>query len=792
MTNPSDGLQAALTRLEAGEPLEAVTATLPAEDAELLKLASAMRATQSPRAAGAVRAQRQTLLRSAQAQRPALPSARPAWVLPVAISGAFIAVAFAAFLSLAALGALWWWNSRGGDPVAQNPTRVATSTPIAAAPSNPREATLNAARGLVEVQAGDGTWATASGGAVVEARQRVRTGALSSVTLAFYDGSRARLGPNSEIAVDTLDAQRSGARVIQLTQVSGDSDHDVAKSAEANSVYEVNTPSGAGRAKGTQFHVSVTALAIRFDVSEGAVDVSNVNVTVVVIAGHSTVVVIGQPPAPPLPRFSGEGEVQEINEAAWRIAGQTVLVNAGTLILGQPQVGDRVLFEGRLQPDGSKIADRLTLLSRRLTNTFRFIGTVEAIGAEAWTISGRTVRVDAATVIEPGIAVSDTVEASGEVAADGALVATRLDRLEPELEPFSLTGVVQSIAATAWSVSGVTVTVEVSTTIEAGIVVSDVVEVQGVVLADGTRLARSIAKLADGVVGEFEFTGIVISLDPWNVSGVPLATDDDTEIDDGLRIGNRVRVEGRVLADGAYLATAIERVDNGARHAIQFTARVQSIEPWVVGGVTVTVDSKTKIDDDIELGDWVTVKGNLLPDGAVIAKKITRVEAGPGCTSLTAIVVAINGNTLTLSDGQTLTLDDSIEVTGQLSLASVVIVQMCVGEDGGVMVIAIIVIFQLDELPPTPTPAPTATPLPTLTALPPPPSTGGSYDIRGNGETLTLTCTGHTVTIRGNNNRVTLLGACASVTVRGNNNWVSVQSATSITNTGNNNTVQGP
>jgi hypothetical protein len=186
------------------------------------------------------------------------------------------------------------------------------------------------------------------------------------------------------------------------------------------------------------------------------------------------------------------------------------------------------------------------------------------------------------------------------------------------------------------------------------------------------------------------------------------------------------------------------------------------------------------------------VKGNLLPDGAVIAKKITRVEAGPGCTSLTVIVVAINGNTLTLSDGQTLTLDDSIEVTGQLSLASVVIVQMCVGEDGGVMVIAIIVIFQLDELPPTPTPAPTATPLPTLTALPPPPSTGGSYDIRGNGETLTLTCTGHTVTIRGNNNRVTLLGACASVTVRGNNNWVSVQSATSITNTGNNNTVQGP
>jgi hypothetical protein len=732
-----DLLQEALTRLEAGESVETASASLPAEEAELLRTAAAMRTTPLPaREAMVVKLQRAKLLTAARTVKP-LPPSRPAWVLPIAISGVFATVVLMALVSVTALGALWWWSTRGNNPVVQVPTAIAT---VAVDPLTPQTAALNEAKGFVEVQAADGVWKLASAGEAIVAGQRVRTGALSSVTLDFYDGSRARLGPNSELAVEALDAQTSGARVIQLTQISGDSDHEVAKSADPNSVYEVNTPSGAGRAKGTQFHVSVTAIAIHFEVSEGAVDVSNLNVTVIVIAGHSTVIVIGQPPAPPAPRISGEGEAQEITASAWRIAGQTLLVNASTLILGEPQVGDRVLFEGRLLADGTKVADRITLLSRRITNTFQFIGTVEASGAEAWTISGRTVRVNAETFIQAGIAVSDTVEASGNIAADGTLIATRIERLESATEPFTLTGVVQSIGEAVWTVSGITFTVTPSTTIEAGIVVSDVVRVQGVVLSDGTRQASSIAEVDDGIVGEFEFTGIVISAEPWNVSGVPLATDDETEIDEGIRVGNRVRVEGRILADGTYLATEIEQLDNGARHAIQFTARVQSIDPWVVGGVTVTVDSQTKIEGEIALGDLVTVKGNLLPDGTVLAKKITRVSTGQGCVAVTLTVIAINGNTLTLSDGQTLTLDGSIPVTGQLSVASIIIVQTCTSDDGAVTIIAIIVIFQLE---PTPTPTLGPTPTPGLTLTPAPTPDNGFVTIchkpdKKGGKTMTI------------------------------------------------------
>jgi hypothetical protein len=715
-------LQDHLTRLEAGETLEAALTGLPADEADLVRLAAQLRALPQPaRDMSIVNVQRARLLRAAQQRQATVsqPAAKlaPRWLWPVAaVAGAAILLFLCAALVLGG-GALWW--NVGARGVAQNPTPAdlpvayATPAPVVVTVPDAQTALLDEVQGLVEVRASDGSWQAAAVGAPVRAGQRVRTGALSGATLVFYDGSRARLGPNTEIAVDALDAPRSGRRVIRLTQTTGESDHEVAKSSAPDSQYEVATPSGVGAAKGTAFQVSVTAVLIRFAVSEGVVAVSNLNVTVIVVAGHVSVIPINQPPTPPLPRFSGEGEVQEISPTAWRIAGQSLAVNSETALIGEPQVGDWVAFEGRILADGTRLADRITLLRRAIGNTFTFVGVVEGIGAETWTISGRAVRVTGAA-IEPGITVGNTVEVVGVIRPDGALQALSIRRLPAgAAETFSLIGVLQAKGDPVWTVSGITFTVTPSTTLDAGLVVGDVVRVTGVI-SDGTRIATSVQRLSVNV-GEFEFIGVVLSTNPWNVSGVGFTTNAETRIDPGIQIGNRVRVAGRVLPDGTRLATEIEQLDQGRRHAIQFTARVERINPWVVGGVTVTVDSKTKIEGDIRVGDWVTVKGNLLPDGAVLAKKITRVAAGGGCTSATLIVIGLNGNTLTLSDGQTLTLDGSIRVTGQLSPASVVVVQTCAREDGSQAVVAIIVIFQLEGIP---TPAPTRTPAPTSGCAP--------------------------------------------------------------------------
>lgn len=106
---------------------------------------------------------------------------------------------------------------------------------------------------------------------------------------------------------------------------------------------------------------------------------------------------------------------------------------------------------------------------------------------------------------------------------------------------------------------------------------------------------------------------------------------------------------------------------------------------------------------------------------------------------------------------------------------------------------------------PIPTSTPTTEPTPTVAAETPKPlqalhssptdsgsPTGrsGSYDVTESNQNLTLTCNGHSAVISGSGNTITLLGSCGSIVVRGNANMVFYQVAASITNTGNNNSIQ--
>jgi hypothetical protein len=812
MSQLDDLLEERLARLEAGEPLEACLAGLPESEANLLKKAAFLRAvSDADPVADRIAAERRELLRFVEAHKAmaprsasSAPTARPRWVLPAALAGGvFVLFTCAMIWSLLAglVGLNWLASQRSvaqnltpvregtvASPKATGTSNLGASTPVptvvALEAPDPQTAALRETHGVVEVQASDGTWAKAQAGAMVQAGQRVRTGALSSATLALYDGSRAHLGPNSEVSVDALDARRSGPRVVALTQRVGESDHDVATSSDAGSRYEVVTPSGVGKAKGTAFHVFVsTALFVRFDVDEGAVEVTGLNVTVVVVAGQSTIIVAGQAPQPPVFRISGEGEVERIG-ATWRIAGQDFLTHPDTVIVGDPQIGDWVAFEGRLLLNGTRIADRILLLRPRFENTFAFVGAVGAMGEDEWTIAGRGVRVDELTHIEPGIEIGDLVEVRGGIAQDGTLWAANIQPVVTN--GFRFTGVVQSIAPDVWAVSGISVTVDISTTIDPEIVVGDVVQVTGQILEDNTWLAQTIRRIPAGG-GPFEMVGVVTSLDPWIVNGIELATAEWTEIDEGIEIGDTVKVKGRILPDGTWLAAEIKSWDDGEPVRFEFVGRVSSINPWIVSGIPLAMDDNTEIKGEIAVGDRVRVAGVVLPDGTWLAEEIERLDHNQGCFSFSTVVRQIDAGRIILFDGQTVTLGEGITVEGELDVTAVIIVFGCVREDGTFSIVTIIVVGQI-ELPPMP---PTATSVPPPPTSVPPPSTG-SFDITDNGQTLTLTCSGHSVTIRGNDNHITLLGMCSSVTIRGNSNWVSIQSATSITNTGNNNIIQGP
>ena len=107
----------------------------------------------------------------------------------------------------------------------------------------------------------------------------------------------------------------------------------------------MHTPSGTGEAKGTFFHVSVTpSLVVRFLVDEGAVAVTNLDVTVIVVAGQLTTIALDEPPAEPVFRVTGEGQITAIGET-YTIAGQIFMTHDGTVVVGNPQVGDWVFVE---------------------------------------------------------------------------------------------------------------------------------------------------------------------------------------------------------------------------------------------------------------------------------------------------------------------------------------------------------------------------------------------------------------------------------------------------------------
>jgi len=99
------------------------------------------------------------------------------------------------------------------------------------------------------------------------------------------------------------------------------------------------------------------------------------------------------------------------------------------------------------------------------------------------------------------------------------------------------------------------------------------------------------------------------------------------------------------------------------------------------------------------VGDWATVKGNLRPDGTVLAKKITLVQRALGCLTISTVVKSVDAGQLVLFDGQTVGLSDALEVEGEPLVASVLLIRVCVNEDGTLDIIRIVVISQLDEVP---------------------------------------------------------------------------------------------
>jgi hypothetical protein len=148
-------------------------------------------------------------------------------------------------------------------------------------------------------------------------------------------------------------------------------------------------------------------------------------------------------------QFEFEGVVEAIGAEEWTISGRTFAITEGTAILGDPVVGDTVWVRAVQLPDGALVALRIAKKTETPTpETFAFEGVIQRFPERIigqWIIGGRTVFVDASTVITGTPALGAQAKVVARMQGRGRIEALSIDIAEPA--PQTLTGRIVSLPA---------------------------------------------------------------------------------------------------------------------------------------------------------------------------------------------------------------------------------------------------------------------------------------------------------------------------------------------------------
>ncbi len=318
--------------------------------------------------------------------------------------------------------------------------------------------------------------------------------------------------------------------------------------------------------------------------------------------GTVTASSIAAEPKPPVKPYFFTGTVTALPGTSgqignWTVGGKTVSVTASTMFpsgqLATIAVGSAVDGLGILNADGSITALWIALQGIPPTKGYDVHGAVTALPGTTgqigdWTVAGVTVIVSATTVFPTGqpasITVGTVVDVNGTLNADGTVTASRI-AAEPQPPPkgYDFTGTVTALPGTSgqignWTVGGKTVDVTSSTVFPAGqlatIVVGSMVEIDGVLNADGSITALRIAiqgTLPGPPSRGHDLHGVVTSLPgttdqigKWTVAGVTVIVSAATVFPAGqpasITVGTRVDVDGTLNADGTFTASRIDAV----------------------------------------------------------------------------------------------------------------------------------------------------------------------------------------------------------------------------------------
>ncbi len=162
-------------------------------------------------------------------------------------------------------------------------------------------------------------------------------------------------------------------------------------------------------------------------------------------------------------RIELRGTLEVMSDAQIVVDGQALVVDAGLQIEGDPEVGDFVEVEARIDASGEIRAELLAEVELEVRVDFE--GSIESLGLTRWVVDGVEVQVDLLTTVIVGLpaAVGLHAEVSGTVDEDGKVAATRINVLA------SLLGGLESLDGVLVTVTDVPGVWEIEVDQEAGL-----------------------------------------------------------------------------------------------------------------------------------------------------------------------------------------------------------------------------------------------------------------------------------------------------------------------------------
>jgi len=342
-------------------------------------------------------------------------------------------------------------------------------------------------------------------------------------------------------------------------------------------------------------------------------------------------------------RVTVRGVIESQDSGVWMISGVAVTVNDQTLIndrQGQAVVGAWVEAKAVRQDDDSLLATVIMVKGHNdhPGDRLEFMGEIQAMSDDAWTIGGFDFKVDAQTRIderEGQAQVGTLAIVAARRLEDDSLYASRIHIKDdaPDGAKIEFRGPIEAMSSNQWTVAGFDLIVDDGTVIDhperaaAGVAAGVKARRQD----DGSLLAIEIdvKGRAAEMRHSFQWKGILESFDDasWMISGRTVQINDDTVIIGEPEVGALVEVRAIQQDDGSLLALWLHVKQ--AQDVMKFHGVVKSIDAetntWVIGDYTVKVDARTVLSErhgPIDVGVMVKVNAQRQDDGSWLALRI--------------------------------------------------------------------------------------------------------------------------------------------------------------------------